>query len=68
MWVCDSVPHEEKWVPNCYSMFRAKSVDMVATSSVGVGPIGLKFWVQVWDVASNKAKLEPNYYPMFRAK
>ena len=33
MWVWDSVPHEEKWVPNCYSMFRAKSVDMVGTSS-----------------------------------
>ena len=29
MWVCDIVPHEGKWLPNCYSMFRARSVDMV---------------------------------------
>ena len=42
MWVCDSVPHEEKWVPNCYSMFRAKSVNMVDTSSACKGPEGPK--------------------------
>jgi hypothetical protein len=29
----DSVPHKEYLEPNCYSMFRAKSVDMVGTSS-----------------------------------
>ena len=48
MWVCDSVPHEKKWLPNCYSMFRAKSVDMVGASSVGFGPIPrLRKWARV---------------------
>jgi hypothetical protein len=41
-WTWDSVTHEEKLEPNCYSMFRAKVVDMVDTSSIGIGPIDLK--------------------------
>ena len=43
MWVWDSVSHEEKLELNCYSMFRATLVDMVATSSVGFGPIFMTF-------------------------
>ena len=45
MWVCDSVPHEEKWVLNCYSMFRAKLVNMVDTSSACKGPEGPKSYL-----------------------
>jgi hypothetical protein len=56
MWVCDSVPHKEKWVPSSYSMFRAKSVDTVGTSSVGFGPIGMKFGVWVCDSVPHKKK------------
>jgi hypothetical protein len=42
MWMWDSVTHKEKWVPNCYSMCRAKSVDMVGTYSALKGPEGPK--------------------------
>ena len=64
----DSVPHEEKWVPNCFSMFRAKLVYMEDTSSVGFGPIGLKFCMWAWDGVPHEEKWEPNCYSMFRAK
>ena len=51
-----------------YSMFRAKSVDMVGTSFVGFGPIDTKFGIWVWDSAPHEEKLVSNCYSMFRAK
>jgi hypothetical protein len=68
MWVWEVVTHEEKWVPNCYSMFRAKSVDMVGTSSVGFGPIDLKIGMWVCDSVCQEEKWVHNCYPMFRDK
>ena len=49
-------------------MFRAKSVHMVGISFVGIGPIGTKFGIWVWDSVPHKEKWVPNCYSMFRVK
>ena len=63
-----SVISEEKLEPNCYFMFRAKSVDMVDTSSVGFGLIDLKIGMWVCDSVPHEEKWVPNCFSMFRAK
>ena len=39
-----------------YSVFRAKSVGIVGTSSVGIGPIGLKFGRDAGSEVHHKGK------------
>ena len=51
-----------------YSMFRAKSVDLVGNSSVGFGPIELKFGGDAGNAVPLKGNPECNHYSMFRAK
>ena len=41
-------------------MFRARSVDMGGTFSVGFGPIDAKFGMWVWDSVPHKEKWVPN--------
>ena len=49
-------------------MFRAKSVDMVGISSVGIGPIKLKFNGDTGSEIPHVGKSEYTCYSMFRAK
>ena len=53
---------------NCYSMFRTKLVNMVGNSSVGFGPIELKFGGNAENDVSYKGNPECNCFSMFRAK
>ena len=53
---------------NRYFMFKAKFVYMVGTSSVGFGPIELKFGGDARNDVPYKGKSGSNCYFMFRAK
>jgi hypothetical protein len=53
---------------NCYSMFRANSVDLMDHSSVGFGPIVLKFGRNATNEVPHEKNSECNCYSMFRAE